>query len=188
MLLDVLSGLDELKICTAYEIDGKQHDHLPQPRRRPPPRQAGVRIAARLEGRNHRCRTMRRVAGQRPRLSPPHQRIGRPADRDGLRRPRARSDDCRLASRESIHAGRQPSSPTLGDSARAPAAAHRDHHGRQRPLGRAAESAARRRATSRASIRSAARPRNVPASRSSSSRSIACRAKTGSGRRPRSTS
>jgi len=24
MLLDVLSGLDELKICTAYEIDGKR--------------------------------------------------------------------------------------------------------------------------------------------------------------------
>lgn len=29
MLLDVLSGLEELKICTAYEIDGKQSDRFP---------------------------------------------------------------------------------------------------------------------------------------------------------------
>jgi adenylosuccinate synthase len=29
MLLDVLSGLDELKICTAYEIDGKQSSRFP---------------------------------------------------------------------------------------------------------------------------------------------------------------
>jgi len=29
MLLDVLSGLDELKICTAYEIDGKQTTRFP---------------------------------------------------------------------------------------------------------------------------------------------------------------
>ncbi len=29
MLLDVLSGLDELKICTAYELDGKQTNQFP---------------------------------------------------------------------------------------------------------------------------------------------------------------
>jgi adenylosuccinate synthase len=29
MLLDVLSGLDELKICTAYEIDGKASSQFP---------------------------------------------------------------------------------------------------------------------------------------------------------------
>ena len=29
MLLDVLSGLDELKICTAYELDGKQITRFP---------------------------------------------------------------------------------------------------------------------------------------------------------------
>jgi adenylosuccinate synthase len=29
MLLDVLSGLKEIKICTAYEIDGKQIKHFP---------------------------------------------------------------------------------------------------------------------------------------------------------------
>ena len=29
MLLDVLSGLDELKICTAYEIDGQRTDRFP---------------------------------------------------------------------------------------------------------------------------------------------------------------
>ena len=29
MLLDVLSGLDELKICTAYELDGQRIDYFP---------------------------------------------------------------------------------------------------------------------------------------------------------------
>jgi adenylosuccinate synthase len=29
MLLDVLSGLPELKLCTAYEIDGQRTDHFP---------------------------------------------------------------------------------------------------------------------------------------------------------------
>jgi adenylosuccinate synthase len=29
MLLDVLSGLDELQICTAYEIDGKRTNRFP---------------------------------------------------------------------------------------------------------------------------------------------------------------
>jgi adenylosuccinate synthase len=29
MLLDVLSGLDELQICTAYELDGERLDHFP---------------------------------------------------------------------------------------------------------------------------------------------------------------
>jgi adenylosuccinate synthase len=29
MLLDVLSGLDELNICTAYEIDGQQSSRFP---------------------------------------------------------------------------------------------------------------------------------------------------------------
>jgi adenylosuccinate synthase len=29
MLLDVLSGLPELKLCTAYELDGERIDHFP---------------------------------------------------------------------------------------------------------------------------------------------------------------
>ncbi len=29
MLLDVLSGLDELRICTAYEVDGKKSSQFP---------------------------------------------------------------------------------------------------------------------------------------------------------------
>ena len=35
MLLDVLAGFDELKICTAYEIDGHQTNALPEPCGRP---------------------------------------------------------------------------------------------------------------------------------------------------------
>ena len=95
MLLDVLSGLDELKICTAYEIDGKTSLAVPQPRRRSPPRQARLRNAARLEGRNHRLPILRRAARQRPGVPPPHQRARRSADRHGFRRPRARPNDYR---------------------------------------------------------------------------------------------
>ena len=29
MLLDVLSGLPELKLCTAYELDGQRRTHFP---------------------------------------------------------------------------------------------------------------------------------------------------------------
>jgi adenylosuccinate synthase len=29
MLLDVLSGLDEVKVCTAYDVDGQRFDHFP---------------------------------------------------------------------------------------------------------------------------------------------------------------
>lgn len=29
MLFDVLTGIDELKVCTAYELDGKQIDYEP---------------------------------------------------------------------------------------------------------------------------------------------------------------
>ncbi len=47
---------------------------------------------------------------------------------------------------------------------RAPAAAHRDHHGRQRPLGRAAEFAAHRRPRTGSQIASAARRRSAAGS------------------------
>ena len=48
MLLDVLSQLPEMKICTAYELDGERITAFPQPRRRPAPRQADLRDAAGL--------------------------------------------------------------------------------------------------------------------------------------------
>ena len=53
MLLDVLSGLPELKICTAYELDGERSNALPQRRVRAGAVQAGVRDAAGLERRHH---------------------------------------------------------------------------------------------------------------------------------------
>ena len=65
MLLDVLSGLDELKICTAYELDGERIEPLPQPRRRPAPREAGVRDAARLAEDITGVRKLDGPAGQR---------------------------------------------------------------------------------------------------------------------------
>ena len=65
---------------------------------------------------------------------------------------------------------------------RAPAAARRDHHGRQRPLGRRPPPAARRRAPRRhrRGARSRSRPRRGWASRSS--RSTRFPSRTGSGR------
>ena len=38
MMMDVVSQLPEIKICVAYELDGKRIDQLPQPCRRPAPR------------------------------------------------------------------------------------------------------------------------------------------------------
>ena len=186
MLLDVLSGLEELKICTAYEIDGQQINALPQPRRRPPPREAGVRNAARLAGGNHRLPHAGRAAGQRPGVSPPHQRAGRPAGRDGLRRPGTRPDDCRQ--QVVSHDGQRRIIADRGRPARAAAAPHRHHHGRQRPLGPRGRICPASTATAAASPPSAAPPKKRPGSRSSSSRSTACRARTGSGRSPKSTS
>ena len=140
-------------------------DALPQPRRRPPPREAGVRDAARLAGRNHRlphatttCRRTRRA------LSRPHQRAGRPAR---SRWCRSAPSGIKRSSLASIVIARWPAEVALADASIAPAAgpsaaAHRHHHGRQRPLGRAAGSAADRGASPRRRLASAARPRNVP--------------------------
>ena len=42
MLLDVLSELPELQICTAYEIDGQRMTNFPEPRGRPAAGRAGL--------------------------------------------------------------------------------------------------------------------------------------------------
>ena len=96
MLLDVLSGLEELNICTAYEIDGKQIEHFPShvdDIRRVQP----VYEIARPAGQEEitACRTMDQLAGNCPGYLRRIERAGRPADRDGLRRPGTRPDDCR---------------------------------------------------------------------------------------------
>ena len=95
MLLDVLSGLDELKICTAYDIDGKQTtrfpSHVDDLRRAKP-------VYESLPGWKEEitdCRSYDELAGERPGVSAPHQRARRAADRHGVRRPRARSNDRR---------------------------------------------------------------------------------------------
>ena len=55
MLLDVLSELPEIKICTAYEIDGQRVTTFPSHVDDLRQRQAGLRDAARLAGGNHRA-------------------------------------------------------------------------------------------------------------------------------------
>ena len=40
--LDVLSGLDQVPVCVAYEVDGKRHERDPDDADRVPPRDAGL--------------------------------------------------------------------------------------------------------------------------------------------------
>ena len=187
MLLDVLSGLEELKICTAYEIDGKQITHFPSHvddiRRVKPVYETLPGWAEEITALPHDGR----VAGKCPGVSRPDRRAGGSADRDGLRRPGTRSDDRRQqvvshdGQRRTI-ADRATSRPSGGRgtsrSSWTATAAGRSGQNLPRVAGhqRGVDS----------------RPphdrRVLPGSRSSSSRSIACPAKTGSGRRPRSTS
>ena len=93
MLLDVLSELPELKICTAYELDGQRitdfPSHVDDLRRV----RAGLRDAARLAAGDHRRPPDGRPAGRRKRLPRPHQPAGRPARGHRLGRPRSPADD-----------------------------------------------------------------------------------------------
>ena len=52
--LDVLDGLEELKICVGYELDGARIDHLPASQGQQGPRHPGLREHRGLEG--HHCR------------------------------------------------------------------------------------------------------------------------------------
>ena len=96
MLLDVLSGLDELKICTAYEIDGKAD-------RRDSP--ATSTTSAARSPCTKRCPAGRKKspaaarydelpANARAYLRRISELVGQPIE-NGVRRPRTRPDDCR---------------------------------------------------------------------------------------------
>ena len=78
MLLDVLSGLDEVEVCTAYELDGERIDHFPGDAFLLA-LQAGLRDAAGLEGGHHGGAQAGRPAGGGAALRRPAGRADRAA-------------------------------------------------------------------------------------------------------------
>ena len=98
MMLDVLSQLPELKICMAYELDGRRIEHFPShvdDLRRVQP------VYETLPGWQQDVTAgpaARRPAGRRPAVPGSAQPTGRPAGRDGLGRAGPRADDsCRCS-------------------------------------------------------------------------------------------
>ena len=94
MLLDVLSELPELKICTAYEIDGQRVTQFPQPRRRSAAGRAGVRDRCPAGRRTSpKSARMADLPASGPQLSGPAQRTDRPAGGSRFGRAGPRADD-----------------------------------------------------------------------------------------------
>ena len=167
MLLDVLSALPELKICTAYDLDGQRITRFSQPRRRPAPRGARLRDAC-PAGRQE-ITDVRRLGDLPTNARKYLDRLGRVAGpAGGSRFPSAPIASRRFLRKERVSyrkAGRRKreggfcpgySLPTAMPEPmyidrtsdvprRATAAAHRHHHGRQRALGPATGPAADRR-------------------------------------------
>ena len=82
MLLDVLSELPEIKICTAYEIDGRRIDACSPATSTTCAARAGLRDAARLAGGDHRraARWTDLPANARAYLGRLSELIGRPVE------------------------------------------------------------------------------------------------------------
>ena len=66
--LDVMDGIEEIKICTGYEFEGKTIDILPFGADAVAKMQTDLRNAARLERIDFRRKRIRRVAGKRQAL------------------------------------------------------------------------------------------------------------------------
>jgi adenylosuccinate synthase len=92
--LDVLGGLNELKICTAYERQGKTIDTFPSSLKVTGNLPTRVRNTARMAGGYLRNSAIRRSARQRSQLLEASGRVvGRSGD-DHIRRAGPRADDC----------------------------------------------------------------------------------------------
>ena len=64
--LDVLTGLEKVPVCVAYDVDGDQARRDADDADRVPPRDAGLRVPRRLVGGPVRGAGVRRAAAQRP--------------------------------------------------------------------------------------------------------------------------
>ena len=82
--LDILSGVDPIRLCVAYEVDGRRVDALAVVGRRCSPRDAGLRGVRRLGGADPRRPLARRPARERPALRHGPRGAGRRADRARL--------------------------------------------------------------------------------------------------------
>ena len=99
MMMDVVSQLPEVKICVAYELDGKRIRHVPsqvEDLRRVKP--VYETFPGWQQDVSH-ATTARGASGGRTPLPGAHQRVGRCPDRGHFRRARARPDDSRSAAR-----------------------------------------------------------------------------------------
>ena len=102
--LDVLSGLETVPICVAYDVDGVRHDEMPMTQIGVPPRHPGLRGDAGLVRGPARLPLLRRAAGERAGLRAPARGALRRADqrdrrRPGTRRERRRPRSARLSGR-----------------------------------------------------------------------------------------
>ena len=91
--LDVLDGLDEVKLCVGYTVDGKHGRHPAARRVGSGALRAGVRNVRGLEGKHHRHQAMGQAAGERARVSHARAGSGRHSDRHGVDRSGSRRND-----------------------------------------------------------------------------------------------
>ena len=84
--LDVLDGLESLKLCTGYKIDGRDVDIFPVGAEDAAALRAGVRRDAGLDRKHRRRQVAGRAACHRARLHQAHRRAGRRAGRHGIDR------------------------------------------------------------------------------------------------------
>jgi hypothetical protein len=93
--LDVLDGLDELKICVGYDLDGDPHRLSARQPGRAGPRHAGLRDHRGLEGDHGRRAQLGRSSGAGDQVCPPHRGADRRAGGASFHKPGAgRHDTC----------------------------------------------------------------------------------------------
>ena len=96
MLLDVLSGLPELKLCTAYELDGERRTHFPSDAFELERCQPVYETMPGWTGRHYEGPQADRPAGGGAAVHRPHRGTGRPESVGRLGRPRPRETRSRF--------------------------------------------------------------------------------------------
>ena len=84
--LDVLSGMEKVPVCVAYDVDGVRHDEIPMTQTDFHHAKPDLRGAARLVGGHQRSARVRRPADQRSALRPHPRGDARPVGLAGRRR------------------------------------------------------------------------------------------------------
>ena len=96
--LDVLDGLDVIRVCVGYKIDGSRHAHAAAALRAFRLCPGRVRGSARLEGKQRRHHPLRGIARERPQLPRAAASLGRSADPHRFHRSRSGADHRSAAS------------------------------------------------------------------------------------------